>query len=82
MAKPRESDDDIRANLGILSDVDKRWIEMTEARGNHKHTSFMPDKIEMTKREYKEHMRSKGEAEHKKLKMGRGTYRGALIKVR
>ena len=77
----RKTDDDIRANLGILSNIDKRWKEATEARGDYKDTSFMPDKIRMTKREYKEHLKSKGRAEHKKLKVGKGTYRGAKIQV-
>jgi hypothetical protein len=78
----RKTDDDIRANLGVLSDVDKRWNEETnqlvEAGGEG---SFMPDKIRMSKREYKEHLKSKGRAEHKKLKVGKGTYRGAKIQV-
>ena len=78
----RKTDDDIRANLGVLSDVDKRWREeatqLAEVGGEG---SLMPHKVRMTKREYKEHLKSKGRTEHKKLKRGKGTYRGAKIQV-
>lgn len=77
----RTSDDDIRANLGVLSDIDKRWIEATEKKKDNKTGSFMPDRIRMNKREFKEHVKSKGRAEHQKLKRGKGTYRGAKIQV-
>ena len=77
----RTSDDDIRANLGVLSDVDKRWNEERTKTVENKTGHGMPERIRMSKREYKEHLKSKGRTEHKKLRVGKGTYRGAKIQV-
>ena len=70
------TDDDIKANHGVLRRLDKRW------RDNVVKSDRMPHGFRMTKREKKEYVKQLGRNETKKARYGKATYRGARMIVR
>ena len=70
------TNDDIRANHGVLGRLDKRWRDSVDK------VDRMPHGFRMTKREHDEYVKQLGRNEGKKAKKGRATYNGAKMIVR
>lgn len=64
-----------------LREIDKRWNKEVDKRADEDRGSYMPKRMEMTRKELDAHKDNMGRKQRRKMVRGLPLYRGAKIKV-
>ena len=64
-----------------LRELDKRWEKEVDRKADEDTSTYMPHRMEMTKKEFDAHKDTMSKDQRKKITKGLPLYRGARIKV-